>query len=57
VNIECVVVHKVGCGGTHQRFIGEIQALHVDDMYTREQPLMFWSGEYRKVGEFLEKAW
>ena len=57
VNIECVVVHKVGFRGTHQWFVGEIQAVHIDDTYTRDQPLMFWSGEYRRVGEFLEKAW
>ncbi|MGD2088702.1 MAG: flavin reductase family protein [Candidatus Aminicenantes bacterium] len=57
VNLECVVVHQVGFRGTHQWFVGEIQAVHIDDTYTREQPLMFWSGEYRKVGEFLEKAW
>jgi flavin reductase (DIM6/NTAB) family NADH-FMN oxidoreductase RutF len=57
VNIECVVVHRVGYGGTHQWFVGEIQAVHIEDTYTRDQPLMFWSGEYRKVGEFLEKAW
>jgi flavin reductase (DIM6/NTAB) family NADH-FMN oxidoreductase RutF len=57
VNIECVVVHKVGYGGTHQWFVGEIQAVHIEETYTRDQPLMFWSGEYRKVGEFLEKAW
>ena len=57
VNIECVVVHQIGFGGTHQWFVGEIQAVHIDDTYERDQPLMFWSGEYRKVGEFLERAW
>ena len=57
VNLECVVVHRVGFKGTHQWFVGEIQAVHVDDTYTRDQPLMFWSREYRRVGEFLEKAW
>ena len=57
VNIECVVVHKVDFSGTHQWFVGEIQAVHIDDTYTRDQPLMFWSGEYRRVGEVLEKAW
>jgi len=56
VNLECVVTHEVGFGGTHQWFVGEIQAVHVDDTYTRDQPLMFWGGEYRKVGELLEKA-
>jgi len=57
LNIECTVVHDVDFPGTHRWFIGEIQAVHIDDTYTRDQPLMFWSGQYRKVGEFLEKAW
>jgi flavin reductase (DIM6/NTAB) family NADH-FMN oxidoreductase RutF len=57
LNIECVVVHKVDFVGTHQWYVGEIQAVHVADTYTRDQALMFWGGEYRKVGEFLEKAW
>jgi flavin reductase (DIM6/NTAB) family NADH-FMN oxidoreductase RutF len=55
VNIECIVTHEVDFGGTHQWFVGEIQAVHVDSAYTRDQLLMFWSGEYRKVGELLEK--
>jgi flavin reductase (DIM6/NTAB) family NADH-FMN oxidoreductase RutF len=57
LNLECVVVHKIDFKGTHQWFIGEIRAVHLDDTYTRDQALMFWSREYRKVGEFLEKAW
>ena len=57
VNIECIVVHKVDFRGTHQWFVGEIQAVHIDTTYTRDQPLMFWSGEYRRVGQLLEKAW
>jgi len=56
VNIECEVVHKVDFIGTHQWFVGEIKAVHIDDAYARDQALMFWIGEYRKVGKFLEKA-
>lgn len=57
VNLECVVVHRVAFGGTHRWFVGEIRAVHIDAGYERDQPLMFWSGEYRRVGEFLEPAW
>lgn len=57
VNLECVVVHKVGFRGTHQWFVGDIRAVHIDDTYTRDLPLMYWSGEYRKVGELLGTAW
>ena len=57
LNIECQVVHKVNFPGSHQWFIGEVKAVHLDDTYARDQALMFWSGEYRSVGEFLEKAW
>ena len=56
VNIECEVVHKVNFQGTHQWFVGEIKAVHIDDGYTRDQALMFWIGEYREVGRVLEKA-
>ncbi len=38
-------------------FIGEIRAVHMDETYDRDKALMFWSGEYRAVGQFLEKAW
>jgi flavin reductase (DIM6/NTAB) family NADH-FMN oxidoreductase RutF len=57
LNVECTVVHEVDFPGTHRWFVGEIQAVHIDDAYTRDQPLMFWSGEYRSVGGFLGKAW
>jgi flavin reductase (DIM6/NTAB) family NADH-FMN oxidoreductase RutF len=57
MNIECEVVHEVDFKGSHQWFVGEIRAVHVDDDYERDQALMFWSKEYRKVGEFLENAW
>jgi flavin reductase (DIM6/NTAB) family NADH-FMN oxidoreductase RutF len=56
LNIECQVVHKVDFPGTHQWFVGEIKAAHLDDTYTRDQALMYWSGKYHRVGEFLEKA-
>ncbi len=54
VNLECKVVHKVNFKGTHQWYVGEIKAVHLDDTYTQDQALMYWSREYRKVGEFLE---
>jgi flavin reductase (DIM6/NTAB) family NADH-FMN oxidoreductase RutF len=56
VNLECQVVHRVAFAGTHQWFVGEIKAVHVDEDYERDQALTFWSGEYRQVGDFLEKA-
>ncbi|MBW6474812.1 MAG: flavin reductase family protein [Anaerolineaceae bacterium] len=56
LNLECEVVHKVDYPGSHQWFIGEVKAVHKDENYSREQALMFWGREYRKVGEFLERA-
>jgi flavin reductase (DIM6/NTAB) family NADH-FMN oxidoreductase RutF len=53
VNIECVVVHEVGYRGSHQWFVGEIKAVHLDEAYKRDQALMFWAGEYRSVGKVL----
>ncbi len=56
LNIECEVVHKVDFPGTHQWYVGAIRAVHIDEDFERDQALMFWSGEYRRVGEFLEYA-
>ena len=57
VNIECEVVYKVDYPGTHQWYVGEIRAVHIDEDFERDQALMFWEREYRKVGEFVENAW
>lgn len=56
LNMECIVTHKVDFRGTHQWFIGEIQAVHRSDSYKRDDALMFWGGEYRKAGSFIEKS-
>jgi flavin reductase (DIM6/NTAB) family NADH-FMN oxidoreductase RutF len=57
LNIECVVVNKIDYPGTHQWFVGEIKAVHMDEDYKSDQALMFWYKEYRKVGDFLQNAW
>lgn len=57
LNLECEVVHKVNFPGTHQWYVGAIRAVHLDDEFERDQALMFWNREYRKVGVFLEHAW
>jgi flavin reductase (DIM6/NTAB) family NADH-FMN oxidoreductase RutF len=56
VSLECKAVHRVQYGGSHVWFIGEIQAVHIDQQYTRDQALMYWLSEYRKVGEILFKV-
>jgi flavin reductase (DIM6/NTAB) family NADH-FMN oxidoreductase RutF len=57
LNIECEVVHKVDFSSSHQWYVGEIKAVHIDEDFERDQALMFWGKEYRKVGELLEYAW
>ncbi|PKM48910.1 MAG: hypothetical protein CVV02_18285 [Firmicutes bacterium HGW-Firmicutes-7] len=54
VNLECKVVHQINYNGSHRWFIGEIQAVHIDDMYTRDNALMFWLGQFRSVGKIIE---
>jgi flavin reductase (DIM6/NTAB) family NADH-FMN oxidoreductase RutF len=56
VSLECRVVHEIQFGGSHRWFIGEIQAVQIDEHYTREQALMYWMLEYRAVGEILLKV-
>jgi flavin reductase (DIM6/NTAB) family NADH-FMN oxidoreductase RutF len=55
VNLECRVVHRVQFGGSHAWFIGQLEAVHIDEGYTRDQALMYWLQEYRAVGEVLLK--
>jgi flavin reductase (DIM6/NTAB) family NADH-FMN oxidoreductase RutF len=53
VSIECSVVHEVEFGGTHRWFVGQIEAVHIDEAYTPYEALMFWWGQYRAMGEML----
>jgi flavin reductase (DIM6/NTAB) family NADH-FMN oxidoreductase RutF len=53
VNIECRVVHTVDFSGTHCWFVGQVEAAHIEQGYSREWPLMYWPREYRGVGELL----
>lgn len=55
VNLECHVVHQIDYLGDHRWFVGQIVAVHAKEDYTRDQALMYWFGEYRKVGEVLLK--
>ena len=56
VNLECRVVHRVQFGGSHAWFVGQLEAVHIDEGYTRDQALLFWLGEYRAVGVVLLKS-
>lgn len=56
LNLECVVVHQVDYKGSHQWFIGEVKAVHMDETYQRDQALMYWNKEFRKVGELLQRV-
>jgi flavin reductase (DIM6/NTAB) family NADH-FMN oxidoreductase RutF len=53
VSMECQVVHEVGFEGTHRWFVGEIQAVRMDEDYKRDDLLMYWPRQYRSVGEVL----
>jgi len=54
VNSECRVVHQIYYERSHKWFIGQIEAVHVDEDYARDKALMYRSGGYRKVGEVDE---
>lgn len=56
VSMECRVVHEVDLPGTHRWFVGQIEAIHIEEGYSREWSLMYWSREYRAVGELLLRA-
>ena len=61
VNIECQLQHTVSLG-SHDLFIGEVLAVHVDEAILDDQghldlakarPVAYLNGEYREVGERL----
>jgi len=63
VNMECQVRHKLSLG-THDLFIGEVVAVHVDKAVLNERGIIdfdkaklisYNNGEYRRVGEMLEQ--
>jgi flavin reductase (DIM6/NTAB) family NADH-FMN oxidoreductase RutF len=63
VNMECVVRHKLPLG-SHDLFIGEIVAVHVDRTILREggnidigkaKPITYNNREYWRLGDMLER--
>ena len=56
LSLECRVVHTARFGGSHTWFVGEILAAHVDEDYAWDQALLFWRGEYRRLGGVLHQA-
>ncbi len=56
VSLECRVVHQVPFRGSHAWFVGQIEAAHIEEGYTRDQALMYWLGEYRELGVVLPTA-
>jgi flavin reductase (DIM6/NTAB) family NADH-FMN oxidoreductase RutF len=53
VSMECRVVHTIEFPGSHRWFVGQVEAAHIEEGYSREWPLMYWPREYRAVGELL----
>ena len=56
VNLECKIVHRVKYAGSHHWFVGEIVAAHIDDSYRRDDAIIYWIREYRRVGEVFFKG-
>lgn len=54
LNVECQVVHRIEYPGSHEWFVGEIRAVHVDEEYDPQRALMCWGKHYKRVGELLE---
>jgi len=52
VNMECRIVKELNLG-SHDWFIGEVVAAHMDEGYNREKALQYWKKEYRVMGDVL----
>ncbi len=51
VNMECRVVSKLSFGGSHDWFVGEVLAAHMEEEYDREKALSYRKKEYRQIGD------
>lgn len=67
INMECRLIQRLDCGGSHDIFIGEIVEVYAGEQYlTNGLPdikkinpilLSIYDRNYWKVGEHLGKAW
>lgn len=56
MNLACRVAHRVEFRGSHRWFVGEIEAVQIEEGYARDQALMYWLSEYRSVGQIVYKV-
>jgi flavin reductase (DIM6/NTAB) family NADH-FMN oxidoreductase RutF len=54
--LECRVVHEVEWGGSHRWFVGEFEAVQIEEGYTRDQALVGSLSEVRSVGQVVYKV-
>jgi flavin reductase (DIM6/NTAB) family NADH-FMN oxidoreductase RutF len=54
VTMECVKIKTIDVGD-HTWFLGEVVYAEEDPDYEREKLLMYWSGEFRTIGEVIRK--
>jgi hypothetical protein len=50
------VVHEVEWGGSHRWFVGEFEAVQIEEGYTRDQALVGSLSEVRSVGQVVYKV-
>ena len=55
VNLECRIVKELSFGGSHNWFLGEVVAAHMEEDYDREKALQYWKKEYRRMGDIVLK--
>jgi flavin reductase (DIM6/NTAB) family NADH-FMN oxidoreductase RutF len=56
VSLECKIVHQVKYAGSHHWFVGEIVKAHIEEDYRRDEAIIYWKREYRRVGKvFFER--
>ena len=53
VNMECKVVKELSFGGSHDWFLGEVVAAHMEEGYDRDKALSYWQKEYRVMGDLI----
>lgn len=54
VNLECKKINKIDAGD-HTWFLGEVVHAEMENNIDRTRALMYWSGEFRVIGDIIRR--
>jgi flavin reductase (DIM6/NTAB) family NADH-FMN oxidoreductase RutF len=54
VNLECRKTQRIEAGD-HTWFLGEVVCAEIENNHNREKALLYWSGEFRVLGDVIRR--